>query len=307
MFCKRKSENSARYTALFFFTVFILFRFQVGLNASLPLVETIYSIPENKIELGFREELVRTSGYYRRDNYTIGFNIFTNFSAWFTFQYIDALNSGKGSPGDSFFRFKYGIGDYFSDVVHASLLLSLRVPTGSNVYNSPEWRGLSMGMSEIKAGPLFRFDLPAGFFLHTNLFYTFRQGNGENFYGGFYFNFLKKNTWAKLFGLNPFADNTFINWKRLRNDSLDISSAVNTSIFYPLIPFTEISYIRSFSSGGTGLNRIEGDGISPIFLSAGARYFFNQDFYAGLSIIVAPLQNAGHAREIYALEVSIVF
>ena len=73
-------------------------------------------------------------------------------------------------------------------------------------------------------------------FIHLNLFYTFREANGEDFWGGFYINITKKETWEKFFGLNPAAKNTFFNIGRLKNDYMTVSMAWNTNYFYPFVP-----------------------------------------------------------------------
>jgi len=157
---------------------------------SLPLTETIYMIPEYEVEVFFRDEVCDTGKYSRKDSLGIGFGATDYFSLWVQFDLLSqsAFNAKKADIGDIFLKAKFFSGDYIQNQVHMGFLLNVRFPSGKNAYAGSDWRNLALGKYELKLGPFCRFDILKVVYVHLNLFYTFREASGEDFFWGFYIN-----------------------------------------------------------------------------------------------------------------------
>jgi hypothetical protein len=289
----------------------ILFVAFQGRALSLPLTETIYMIPESSVEIFLRDEVFDTDRQSRRDTLGLGFGATDNFSLWIQMSYLsqDAFRVTKSDIGDLFVRGKFYIGDYAKNQVHLGFLLDLRFPLAKNAYSTKDWRNLALGKYELRLGPAARFDILDVAFIHVNLFYTFREANGEDFWGGFYIDITKKETWEKFFGLNPAADNTFFSTGRLKNDYMTLSMAWNTNYFYPVVPYLE--FYGSFRVSRAGIDSssvpIEAARYNAFLLGAGLRYFFMEAVYLGVYTVQNPLQGfqADFIRGIYGIELSV--
>ncbi len=278
--------------------------------SALPLTETIYMVPEYDVEIYLRDEVVQTGNYSRKDSAGIGFGATDEFSLWMQFDYLSgsAFKATRSDLGDLFIKGKFYIGDYVRNQIHLGFLLSLRFPLGKNAYVTDEWRNLALGKYELKLGPFARFDILDLFFIHLNFFYTFREGNSENFFGGFYFDITKKETWEKVFGLNPKEKDTFFSTGRLNNDYLTVSMAWNTGYFYPFVPYIEFYGSFRVSSAGTDTDMvpIEAARYNVFLMSAGLRYFFMDAVYLGIYTIQNPLRlsQKDYVQAVYGLELS---
>ena len=291
-------------------TALFLFCFCLRVDASLPLAETIYTIPEGKITTGFSEEIIRIDGNYRKEAGSIGIGILPDFSIWYSFDYIheNIINTSASTLGDSFLKIWFYLFDF--KTAHAGLMLDFRLPTGPNAYTNTKWRNLSFGNNELKIGPVSRIDIYKSIYLHLNLFYVFRQGQNEGFYGKLYFNPLKKETFTNLFGLNFKSRDAFLGGGRLKNDYAVYSMAVNTDIVYPVIPYIEFyASHRVYKKQGNENDHIpiEGSAINPVLLSAGARYFFFESVYAGLYYIYNPINEKNYIKDIFGFDFSLQF
>ncbi|MBP6990383.1 MAG: hypothetical protein KBC90_02660 [Spirochaetes bacterium] len=300
-----RTKISAIPIALILFVVF------QARALSLPLTETIYMIPESSVELFLRDEVFDTGRQSRRDTLGIGFGATEDFSLWIQMSCLsrDAFRVTKSDVGDLFVRGKFYIGDYAKNQVHLGFLLDMRFPLAKNAYVSSDWRNLALGKYELRLGPFARFDILDVAFIHLNLFYTFREANGEDFWGGFYIDITKKQTWEKFFGLNPAADNTFFSTGRLKNDYMTVSMAWNTNYLYPLVPYVEFygSFRVSRAHIDTSNVPIEGAGFNSFLMGAGLRYFFMEAVYLGIFTVQNPLQRSQRdfIRGIYGMELSV--
>ncbi len=157
-------------------------------------------------------------------------------------------------------------------------------------------------------GPFARFDIVDILFLHVNLFYTFREGRAEDFFGGFYLDITEKETWKKVFGLNPKEKDTFLGANRLKNDYITAALAINTGRLYPLVPYVEFcGAVRvSRSHIDTGDVPIEAARYNSFLMSAGLRYFFREAIYLGVYTVQNPIRvsQKGFIQAIYGLELS---
>lgn len=279
--------------------------------AALPLTETIYMVPEYAVELSLRDEVYQTDRCSRKDSVSLGFGATDDFSLWLRFDYLSqsAFRATRSDLGDLFFKGKFFIGDYARNQVHIGFLISLRFPLARNAYNNAEWRNLALGKYELKMGPFFRFDVADVFFIHLNMFYTFREANGENFWGGFYLDITKKETWQKVFGLNPRAKKTFLGVDRIKNDYLSFSMAWNTNYFYPFVPYVEFygSFRVSKDHFDAAEVPIEAAQYNTFLMSAGLRYFILEALYLGIYTVQNPLRSSqkNFVQAIYGLELSL--
>lgn len=278
--------------------------------SSLPLTETINTIPEGAVELIFQAEyLTEDTSDYRRESYGLGLGILSQLSMWYTLHYIhqEAVESKKNELGDTFLKIWYYIDDFFNDTLHLGFLAIFRLPTGKNAYEEEEWQNISLGNNELKIGPVFQLDL-SRVFLHINTLYVFREGEGEKFYDGLYINPLKKETYQKVFGLNFKSDDTFLEEERLKNDYIILSIAVNTDILYPVIPHVGFYYSsRLCREASTQDLPIEGAGVNPVLVSLGLRYFFSESLYLGFYSIISLIRESNYLNEIYGFDFSLQF
>ena len=188
------------------------------------------------------------------------------------------------------------------------LLALFRFPTGPNAYTQERWRNLALGNNELKLGPVAQYE--AGpFVLHANLFWIFREKDREGFYNGIYLNPAKKETYSKVLGLNFAADGAFLNGDRLANDYAAGSLALNTDAVYPLIPWVSVYASRRFARVGGEDKRIpvEGMGVNPLLFSAGGRYFFSYNAFAGISTTVSAVRKRHYPGETIGLELRLQF
>lgn len=275
----------------------------------MPLAETTYLVPVSEIELFLREEVHVLKRTYRRDTAGIGFGVTSWMSAWVRFDYctMGLYPIRRTDIGDLSLKAKFVIGDWFDQRLHLGFLVDIRFPTGRNAYASADWRTLALGKTELKLGPFWRIDIARILYLHFNCFYVFREGTGEDFWGGFFIDITKQETWENVFGFNPAKKNTFFSTRRLKNDYVAGALAISTDLFYPLTIQIECygSVRVSRAPIDTGNVPIEGCGINPLLLSAGVRYFITPRLYVGLYTVQNPIKQEDYIRAIYGLECSI--
>ena len=279
-------------------------------RASMPLTETIATLPEGGLELILREDFYTHCDGYRRETAGLSIGALPSFTLSFYFHY---LHRGIARPeesllGDVFLRLWLYGGDYWNNTLHLGFLGLMRFPTGVNAYRDGGWHGLALGNNELKLGPVAQKDID-GVFLHVNLFYVFRERDREGFYNRLYVNPLEGVTYEKVFGLNPSAKDAFLESSRLSNDYLIASVAVNSDRFYPVIPYAEVygSFRPDRKRMAEDDLNIEGGAVNPLMLSAGARYFFSDSVYAGFYIVSSLVKRSDYLKEIAGIEASLWF
>lgn len=308
MYNKTITILSVVFTALilFFPTADII----SGTLYAMPLTETIYTIPESSIDIGFSEEIIRINQNFRKEIYSLGIGVLPDLSIWYSFEYLhNSISKSENKLGDSFLKIWYYINDYL-DILHTGFLIQFRIPSGINAYTDPEWRNVSFGNNELKLGPVFKIDIYNKLYIHLDLFYIFRQGMNEDFYGGFHINPAEKEMYTKILGLNPGADDTFLESKRLKNDYVINSIAINTNYIYPFIPFIEIYFsYRIYKKQNNEYDHMpmEGAGINPVFLSIGGKYFISEFTYFGLYYINNPKRDKKFIKDIFGFDFSLQF
>jgi len=267
---------------------------------ALQLTQTVYTIPEDHLDIFFKEEFHDRASYFSRERLGLGLGLFSGFSAWFSIDYIrKTFDNSEASIGDTSIKLWYYFGDFLSNTLHIGFLLEFNLPTGPNVYYNQKWAGLAAGRNELSPGIACGFDPAENIFLHFSLLYTFREGSDDNFYGGFHLDPTKSGTFTSLLGLNPFDEKAFLYKGRLRNDFFTLSAAVSSDKLYPFIPYAEAG--ASFRPAGVELE--DGDSIVPFTAVLGGRYFFSRRAYIGLFAGVSPFPS-DYARAIYGIDAS---
>lgn len=275
---------------------------------SLPLTKTFYAADENLLDAAFYQEVVNGHDLFRKDIFSMGIGFYGGISADVRF---DLLHNpglpGSGSrPGDTFAGFSIPAGSYFDKKLAFFYYNRFRIPTGEDPYDNPEWRNVSLGRNELLTGPGASLRIGYNLLLSSNIFYIFREGPNENLYGDFNFNFTEKEAWKTLFGFNPFAEDSFFDSKKRGNDYISASFSIIYSFYYPYLFFSEFYYSHNPGGGGRGL-AIEGDGVNPLLVSAGVKYFPGSNVFVQASLTLNPLRNSGYIKEIWSLGVNIFF
>jgi len=279
--------------------------------ASLPLTETIMTLPEGKVDFRVGGEFFTHGNGFRRECVSVSLGVLPSLTVSIYLHYLHQgyFANRDHELGDSFLRLSFFIGDYLDASLHIAFLTLFRFPTGSNAYTREKWRNLSLGNNELKMGPVFQIDI-GRLYVHANVFYVFRERNQEGFYNTFYVNIFEKETWQKVFGLNFMAKDTFLEGDRLKNDYAIASLALVTDLLYPLVPSAELYTSQRVYRDKNDPDRailIEGCGVNPMLLSFGMRYFFSYSSFLGVYCTYNPLRKPGFLREIYGLTASIQF
>lgn len=291
----------------------LLVLFCFSYSFTLPLTRTCYTLTEEKIDLAFNQELVYIDNMNRLDNFVFNLGLPADTSFGFDFSIIhnEYSEAGGGIPGDILFNLWHFTGDYYDGTVSSGLSLVVRIPTGPDAYIDEKVRNLSYGHSELTITPAVSFALSKNENLSINLSYTFREGRGEDIYSGFNLNPFDITTYKSVFGLNPYYEDSFFDGKNLKNDYASISAALMTSRLFPWIFFTEIYYSSGLYNNDvdneTGTLNIEGDGVNPLLVSAGLKFFFSDSFFVQLSDTFTVLKYEGYIKNKTELSLNIFF
>ena len=254
-------------------------------------------------------DIIRAGDLFRRERASLGFGVLDGVSVWYAVEYLDRESGGDESGiGDSFLKVWYCLGSAAGSRLHGGILALFRVPTGPSAYDGPRWRNVSLGVSEISTGAAVQWELPP-LFIHGSMLYTFRQGEGEDFYGGFNGSPSRKKTYSSAFGLNPFHEDAFLYGDRLRNDYISASLAANTLLLYPVVPFIELYVSHRVYRRETGNDRlpIEGAGVNPVLGGAGFRYFITSRGYLEAYAVAALVRHSGYIREMFGISAGLQF
>ncbi len=278
---------------------------------SIPLTRTCYTLPEEKIDLAFNQELIYINNMNRLDNFEFNFGLTgdTSFGFDFTMIHYDYSDAGRGVPGDILFNLWHFVGDYFDGAVSTGISFVVRIPTGPDAYLEERVRNLSYGHDEIILSPVFSFSLSDHEDLSFNLSYIFREGRNGDIYSGFNVNPFEREFYKSLLGLNPFYEDAFLEGENLKNDYSSASAAIMTSRLKPWIFFIGIYYSSGFynKAGYTDSINIEGDGVNPLLLSGGIKYLFSESFFIQISDTAALLQYNGYFKNRVELSLNVFF
>lgn len=303
MFLKVKIKISVLTALIFIFTAPI---------SAFQLAESVYTIPENSLELFAQGELYdRRDAYFNRERFGFGFGLFSRFSVSISFDYLQkGFFEGKEiTMGDSSLRLWYYIGEFYDSFFRCGISLTFNIPTGSDVYYNQKWSGLALGRNEMTPAFVCVIGPYENLFLHLTAKYTFREGLDDDFYGGFRLNPAKSDTYSSLFGLNPVKSDTFMSGSRLKNDFFTFAAAINTDRFYPFIVYLECQKTFRPYRGSIETDDIpiEGAKLEPFLTGGGCRYFFSRETFLGLFMVVNPLPSDMYMRMRCGIEFGAVF
>lgn len=257
---------------------------------SLPLTRSCYTTPEDTIDLSIIEQFIYIEDMNRKDIYSLnaGIGSYTSIGADFSLIHTEFFEAGETVPGDILLNLWHFIGEYSDGSVKSGLSIVMRIPTGPDAYSDEKYRNLSFGNSELKITPVLSLNLSEKEIMILNMSYTFRAGGGADVYSGIKNNLIDGET-----------DN-------LENDYASISAGVISSRLLPWTFFSELYYSSGFKDRDADIN-IEGDGIKPLLLSAGVKYFISESFFIQASDIMDLLQNEGYIKNTVEISLNIFF
>lgn len=268
--------------------VLILFS---GNAFSLPLSRTCYTVPVDTIDLYLGEEFLASRDSHRMDviAFSLGLTGKTAAGAGLSILNYD-LSGNNREAGDVILELWHYTGRYLKEIVDTGISLKVRIPTGPDPGMEEKWKNLSVGRSEIRITPVFSFNVTDAELITFNCSYIFREARGEDFYGGFKWNFTKSETYKSILGLNPFYEDSFMYREKLKDDYVSIACSVIEKRLYPVIFFGEFYHAfndfkdeKDLQSGSA-----EGEGASLTMLSAGLKYFIRESVYCSVFGIINP-------------------
>lgn len=278
---------------------------------ALPLTRTCYTTPRDKIDMTFAEEFIYINSMNRKDIFSFNLGIMSNTSIGMDFSLINygALDTEENRAGDILFNLWHYCGDVFNGFIDTGFSITVRIPSGPDAYTDERCRNLSFGNNEFKLGPVFCFNiLDSGLFI-LNINYIFREGKEEKLYSGFNINPVKRETYNSCFGFNPYYEGSFLEGRKLKNDYMSISTGLISSIFFPLVLFTELYYSARPYRGKDSIEdiSIEGDGVNPLLFSAGFKYFFSKSVFLQVSNTLNFMMDENYPENTSQFGLNIIF
>lgn len=254
-------------------------------SESAVLVEGPYIVPADKVDVGLSADFRRTAshGTVHKEKLDLAFSPSVNFLIGFGISSVSGFNGDVDrTPGDSNFRIKYFLGDFFNHRFSTALLADFTIPTGPNAYESPEYRSISFGNHEIKIALTSRFDLFPEHVIQLFAGYIFRGENGENIYTPL------RN--------NPFSNDSFFAPEKLKNDCLEVSVSYNTDALYPFAGVVELYHMRRVYRGSIENQdiQIDGLGVEPFIAAGEIRYYISPGFFGSFYAAGTPSGGGGY-------------
>jgi|GEM_PF-5568563 len=256
-------------------TVIIIPVFFMTASYAAPKVYSYHIPGEESIAISAGSRFISALSLRRNETFELGIGLNPITSMTLS---MDVVNSGSGSgfsgkSGDCDVDFLFSPLFHYEDKFYTSFLLSVKIPTGPDIYETDEWYGQAFGNSDIKLGTIFSFFADKTLLYNLNLFCTLREGPDESFYSGGSANMAESDTYKDAFGFNPFRSDTFLESCRLRNDFLSLSMSAMKKIWF-LVLCGEVYY--SFHPyRGRGVDRsypVEGAGVEPLWLKFRLKY-----------------------------------
>lgn len=259
----------------------------------LPLTKTLYIVPSDKLDVSVSGDYIFADKQFTRESFTAGTGLWNGVSLTGRFDALGDGVAGFDSSGDAFLDFIMYIDTLSQNRIRTAYYCSIRFPTGPDAYSSDEFRNVALGKSELKTGPVLAFEYSENLTFFANLFYVFRQGASEGFYGGFKVNPGDSDSYKSCFGLNPLNSGAFLYYKKLKNDYIPLSVAGVYSGLSPFILFAEVYYSRKVCNNSDSLEGIpiEGDRINPLFISSGLKFFLSDSFFIQGYGLINPFMN----------------
>ncbi len=135
---------------------------------------------------------------------------------------------------------------------------------------------------------------------HGNLFYVFRSAGEPTFFGAFFnedvLNIFAKEAYNRGLGLNPIHKKTFFYYKNFMNDNIEFSLGINTEVWYPFIPFLEMT--TSFVFSDNFQRKTIGSGIMKNQLSVGSKIFLKNNYFSYKFLLIIPIPNLNQLYDV---------
>ena len=298
------------------FTLLLFFIFFSGndryfiFSAQLNRLHTVGILTEGHTRLELFQRIYAAKGewIFQREQ-----SIFLQITHWMEFgihlphlNYINQQGSTQTRFGDAKISLNLAT-DWF--IEHLAVNYYIEYNTGSGPkytnlsthplegYGYEEWRtGLIVGKS-LAALPVT---------LHLNLFYVFRGESEPTLFGSFLnektLNIFAEEAYRRGLGFNPAHSSTFFYHKNFPNDNIELNIAINTDVFYPLVPFMELAtnfmFTQNFAIKGIG------SGIMRNQISFGSKLFFSFDAFSLKLTFMLPLSPL---NELYLLGMGLGF
>ncbi|GEM_PF-3597116 len=130
------------------------------------------------------------------------------------------------------------------------------------------------------------------FSLHGNLFYNFRSQGESNLTEGITLNLAMKDTYNRAFGFNPTRKENFFYQGNFVNDNMEYGLGFNTILFYPFVPFWEITLAHDFYGKDSADHYAQtgpGAGIVSMITATGGKLFFSENNFAVKFSLLVPI------------------
>ena len=191
--------------------------------------------------------------------------------------------------------------DWFSDYATLNYYLEFNTGSGGDYTNLNNHPLEAYGHEEWRTGLILFKNLPNAFIsIHGNLFYVFRSEGEPTFFGAFLnegiFNIFAEEAYNQALGFNPVHEKTFFYYKNFVNDNFEINFAINTAVWYPFVPFIEIT--TSFTFSRNFQRKAIGSGIMRNQLSVGSKFFLKDDHFSFKSSLLIPIPNLNQLYDI---------
>jgi len=294
-------------------TIFLVLILFSGELLSLPLSRTCYTLSEESLELALSSEFITAEQTRRMDRLSLNAGITdTTTTGAEIFLLNAAVYGGEQESGDILLNFWHYTGRYLRERLDTGFQVDIRIPSGPDPEKDPEWQHLSEGKSELKAGAVLSYRLYDREICSLNLSYIFRQGDNEDFYGGFRYNPAESETYKSVLGLNPFSRDSFLSTDRMADDY--VTAAISLMSLRPagFVVFSEL-YAVFYNSGSDDTEVYPADdkyyfsSDTEFLISAGCKYIVTDSTFFHIFGALNPFAEDRGLKKIIGAGINIVF
>ena len=191
--------------------------------------------------------------------------------------------------------------DWLQEYITLNYYLEFNTGSGPDYTNLNNHPLEAYGHEEWRTGLLFFKNFPKIFIaLHGNLFYVFRSEGEPTFFGSFFnqdvLNIFSEEAYNRGLGFNPVHKETFFYYKNFTNDNIEFNLGINTEIWYPFIPFLEMT--TSFVFTDNFRRKTIGSGIMKNQLSVGLKFFLENNHFSYKLLLIVPIANLNQLYDI---------
>ncbi|RME91706.1 MAG: hypothetical protein D6767_04675 [Candidatus Hydrogenedentota bacterium] len=252
--------------------------------AGIEVTQKLYFVPNGELALLREQNLFLSLG----ESVELGIHIpWTN--------YIVSQVKSSSEVGDVAISLNFKT-DWFKEFLLTNYYVEYNTGSGPEFDNLNNHPMLAYGYPEWRTGLIF-FKKTKYFSWHFNLFYVFRgrsDDGGREFslLEGFYLNPFDKETYKRGFGFAAKHPDAFFYYKKLLNDNMEYRLAINSELFYPFVPFLELTFSHDFRRGefsNVYPRKGPGSGYFRSQISFGTKYFFPGEHFSLKAAAIFPL------------------